>query len=118
MKKGIGSIAWTLVVMIVAMIILAQFRTITERAYSAANRNASIATLNGGEGEFQAQQLTKSGGEMINFLIVATMIAVALISGGRIGRTVYLMRKPSATTATATAGTTGGNVTETTGKIS
>ena len=91
--KGIKSIAPTIIMVIIVLAILTHFHSIAERIYSQANRNAAIATLNGGEAEFAAQQVVKSGGEVINGSFYLAIFGVLMFSGVRIYRKVNIMRK-------------------------
>jgi uncharacterized membrane protein YjgN (DUF898 family) len=84
----IGSLVTTLVMVVIALAILTHIHSIVERAYSQANRNAAVSTLNGGESEFAAQQVVKSSGQAIDGIFYLAILGVLAIGGIRIYKVV------------------------------
>ena len=91
--KAINSIATTIVMVVIALAILAHIHSIVERTYSQVNRNAAIATVNGGESEFAAQQVAKSSGQAVDGIFYIVVLVVLAVGGTKIYKTVQVIRK-------------------------
>jgi len=65
MSKYIRKLFWSFVVTFVALWIVSQLQTNFERAYSVAQRDAAVATLNGGNEAFVGQQIVNTGAHAV-----------------------------------------------------
>lgn len=91
--KYMGKIVRAILLVVIGIAILSHIHGIVERSYSAANRDAAIATVNGGNHEFAAQQVVKSGGQGLNELIGFGYACIILLGGISITRNVISWRK-------------------------
>ena len=81
MNKHMQKISIVLILVVVILAVLSQIHIIVERAYSLANKEAAIATVNGGDYEFAVQQGVKSGGKLINGSFILAYCVVIIIGG-------------------------------------
>ena len=94
MKKCISKFIATVILVIIGIAVLTNMKELIERSYSLVERNTAIATVNGGDGEFAAVQLAKSGGQMLMGLVYFGYFFV--VTGGIISSyTVYMKWKKS-----------------------
>ena len=80
MKK----LVWTVILVGVALFILDRAQIVVDRSYSVVNREAAMATVNGGDGEFAAQEAVKAGGQSLGLIFRLANLAViglGLLSG-------------------------------------
>lgn len=84
MYKNIRNIVLTVVIAVVLLATTKRIHSVAERAYSTVNRDAAIATVNGGDAEFVNVETAKVGGKMVDGIFYIVCFAIVLVGGRKV----------------------------------